>query len=147
MTKKAKIIFRVIFIVLWPYVSTLTCQINVQQILLFLGEKNTYTTLLGTTCLLISDIFPSKLIFTYINEKKCFLHALIKTYTFINFWEICHLNDPIKWSYTIIWQVRVLTTILSCFQKKKSGHTSLPSSRPGCIDLTNYADFSSSAHA
>ena len=41
-------------------VSTLTCQIIVQQILLFLGEINTYTTLLGPTRLLISDIFPSK---------------------------------------------------------------------------------------
>ena len=38
---------------------TLTCQIIMQQILLFLGEKNTYTTLLGTTSLLISEIFPS----------------------------------------------------------------------------------------
>jgi len=39
---------------------TLTCQIIVQQILLFLGEKNTYTTLFGPTRLLISEIFPSK---------------------------------------------------------------------------------------
>ena len=32
-----------------------------QQILLFLWKKNTYTTLLGPTrLLLISDIFPSK---------------------------------------------------------------------------------------
>ena len=58
---------------------TLTCQIIVQQILLFFGEKNTYTTLLGPTRLLIS-------------EKSA-------TYT-------------IKWSYTIIWQVRVLTSYL-----------------------------------
>ena len=42
------------------YLSTLTCQIIVQQILLFFGEKNTYTTLLGPTRLLISEIFPSK---------------------------------------------------------------------------------------
>ena len=40
-------------------VSTLTCQIIVQQILLFFGEKNTYTTLLGPKPLLISKIFPS----------------------------------------------------------------------------------------
>ena len=40
--------------------TTLTCQITVQQILLFFGEKNTYTTLLGPTRLLISEIFPSK---------------------------------------------------------------------------------------
>ena len=39
---------------------TLTCQIIVQQILLFFREKNTYTTLLGPTCLLTSEIFPSK---------------------------------------------------------------------------------------
>ena len=31
-----------------------------QQILLFFWKKNTYTTLLGPTRLLISDIFPSK---------------------------------------------------------------------------------------
>ena len=41
-------------------IPTLTCQIIVQQILLFLGEKNTYTTLLGPTRLLISEIFPPK---------------------------------------------------------------------------------------
>ena len=31
-----------------------------QQILLIFGEKNTYTTLLGPTRLLISEIFPPK---------------------------------------------------------------------------------------
>ena len=41
-------------------VATLTCQIIVQQILLFFGGKNTYTTLFGPTCLLISEIFPLK---------------------------------------------------------------------------------------
>ena len=41
-------------------IDTLTCQIIVLQILFFLGEKNTYTTLLGPTRLLISDNFPSK---------------------------------------------------------------------------------------
>ena len=40
--------------------STLNCQMIVQQIFLYFGEKNTYTTLLGPTRLLISDIFPSK---------------------------------------------------------------------------------------
>ena len=40
--------------------STLTCQIIVQQILLFFGKNNTYTTLLGPTCLLISENFPPK---------------------------------------------------------------------------------------
>ena len=40
--------------------GTLTCQIIMQQVLLFLGEKNTYTTLLGPTRLLIFEIFPSK---------------------------------------------------------------------------------------
>ena len=39
---------------------TLTCQIIMQQILLIFGEKNTYTTLLGPTRLLIYEIFPSK---------------------------------------------------------------------------------------
>ena len=57
-------------------VHTLTCQIIMQQILLFFEKKNTYTTLLGPTRSLIS-------------EKSA-------TYT-------------IKWSYTIIWQVRVVT--------------------------------------
>ena len=42
------------------YSSTLTCQIIVQQILLFFWEKNTYTTLFGPTRLLIFEIFPSK---------------------------------------------------------------------------------------
>ena len=41
-------------------VSTLTCQIIMQQILLFFWEKNTYTTLSGPTRLLISEIVPSK---------------------------------------------------------------------------------------
>ena len=54
--------------------NTLTCQIIVQQNLLFFGGKNTYTTLLGPKRLLISE----------------------KSNTY-----------PIKWSYTIIWQVRV----------------------------------------
>jgi hypothetical protein len=40
--------------------STLTCQIIVQQILLLFGKKNTYTTLLGPTRLSISEIFPSE---------------------------------------------------------------------------------------
>ena len=39
---------------------TLTCQIIVQQILLFFGKKHTYTSLLGHTRLLISEIFPPK---------------------------------------------------------------------------------------
>ena len=50
--------------------------------------------------------FLQNLIFTYINEKKSFLHGLIKTYTFINFWKSA--SYTIKWSYTIIWQVRVI---------------------------------------
>jgi len=37
---------------------TLTCQIIVQQILLFFWEINTYTTLLGPTRLLNSEVFP-----------------------------------------------------------------------------------------
>ena len=39
---------------------TLTCQIILQQILLFFVEKNTHTTLLGPASLLIFEIFPSK---------------------------------------------------------------------------------------
>ena len=50
--------------------NTLTCQIIMQQILLFLGEKNTYTTLLGPTRLLFQRFFLQNLIFTCINEKK-----------------------------------------------------------------------------
>ena len=41
-------------------ICTLTCQIIVRQILLFSWEKNTCTTLLGPTRLLICEIFPSK---------------------------------------------------------------------------------------
>jgi hypothetical protein len=37
--------------------TTLTCQIIMQQILFIFLEKNTYTTLLGPTRLLISKIF------------------------------------------------------------------------------------------
>ena len=44
-------------------VITLTCQIIEQQILLILGGKITYTTLLRPTRLLISEIFPSELDF------------------------------------------------------------------------------------
>ena len=77
----------------WLHVITLTCQIIVQQILSFFGGKNTYTTWLGPTRLLISEIFLQNLIFTHLNEKKSFLHNLIKTYTFINLWEIYHLHD------------------------------------------------------
>ena len=43
-----------------PGKITLTYQIIVQQILLFFGEKFTYTILLGHTRLLISGIFPKK---------------------------------------------------------------------------------------
>ena len=51
-------------------VLTLTCQIIVQQILLFFWEKNTYTTLLGPTRLLISDIFLSKPYFHLHKREK-----------------------------------------------------------------------------
>ena len=80
---------------------TLTCQIIVQQILLIFGEKNTYTTLVGPTSLLISDIFLQNLIFTYINEKKSFLHCLIKSYRFINF-SPTQLNGPTNHDYFVI---------------------------------------------
>ena len=42
------------------FIFTLTCQISVEQILLFFGKETIYTTLLGPTRLLIFDIFPSK---------------------------------------------------------------------------------------
>ena len=60
--------------------------------IIFRGKK-TYTTLLGPTRSLISEIFFQNLIFTYINEKKPYLHSLIRTYTFINLSEICLLHD------------------------------------------------------
>ena len=44
----------------WSIMHTLTCQIIVQQILLFFGKNNTYSTLLAPTRLSIYDIFPSK---------------------------------------------------------------------------------------
>ena len=49
-----------VWVVLIIFFGTLTCQIIMQQILLIFWEKNTYTTLLGPTRLLISEIFPSK---------------------------------------------------------------------------------------
>ena len=49
---------------------TLTCQIIMQQILLFFGEKNTYTTLLGPTRLLIFEIFPSNSDFHLHKKEK-----------------------------------------------------------------------------
>ena len=52
---------------------TLTCRIIVQQILLIFPEKNTYTTLLGPTCLLILRWYST--------------YTFIQTYTIINFWE------------------------------------------------------------
>jgi hypothetical protein len=78
---------------------TLTCQIIVQQILLIFWEKNTYTTLLRPTCLLISEIFPSKPDFHLykwekIQPTRLLISEKSATYT-------------IKWSYRIIWQVRV----------------------------------------
>ena len=73
--------------------------------LIIFWKKNTYTTLLGPTRLLFLRFFLQNLIFTYINEKKSFLHSLIKTYTFINFEKSA--TYTIKWYYTIIWQVRV----------------------------------------
>ena len=83
---------------------TLTCQIIVQQILLFYGEKNTYLHNLIRTYTFIDfwDFFLQNPIFTYINEKKSFLHGLIKTYTSYDggmekkplstFWELFRRN-------------------------------------------------------
>ena len=68
----------------WSNMSTLTCPIILQQILLFFGKLFTYPPLWRPTCptRLSIHIFLQNLIFTYINEKESFLHALIKTYTF-----------------------------------------------------------------
>ena len=57
-----------------------------QQILLFLGENNTYTTLLGPARL----FFLQTLIFTYINEKKSYL----RVYKFSRNLPPTQLNDP-----------------------------------------------------
>jgi hypothetical protein len=76
-------------------IHTLTCLKIVQQILLFFEDKKTPTQpILGPTRLLISEIFPSKPDFH--DEKKSFLHGLVKTYTFINFWEIYHLSTQLN---------------------------------------------------
>ena len=56
--------------VLKKFEYTLTCQIIVQQILLFFGGKNIYTSLLGPTYLLISEIFPSKPDFHLHKQEK-----------------------------------------------------------------------------
>ena len=84
------------------FLCTLACQIIVQQILLFFGGKKTYTTLLGPTRLLSLGIFPSKLDFHLHKWEKILSTRLLismksATYT-------------IKWSYTIIWQVRVCSS-------------------------------------
>ena len=82
-----------------------------QQILLFFGEINTYTTLLGPTRLLIFEIFFQNLIFTYINEKKSTYSALLGTTRLL----ISEKSSTytINWSYTIIWQVRVIDFSIS----------------------------------
>ena len=82
---------------------TLTCQIIMQQILLFFWEKNTYITLLGPTNLLISEVFLSKPDFHLHKWAKILPTRLLifkKSATYMN-----------KWSYTIIWQVRVRAQI------------------------------------
>ena len=88
------------------WLRTLTFQIIVQQILLFFGEKNTYTTILGPTRLLISDIFPS--------TPDSHLHKWEKNPSYKALLKPTHLliseksaTYTIKLSYTIIWQVRV----------------------------------------
>ena len=80
--------------------GTLTCQIIVQQILLFFGEINTYTTLLGPKRLLISEFFPSK--------PDFYLHKWEKTLPACLLISEKSATYTIKWSYTIIWQVRVV---------------------------------------
>ena len=89
-------------------VSTLTCQIIVQQILFFFGEKNTYTTLLGPTCLLISEIFPSKPDFHLHKWEKILPKQPHDRPTYIFLISEKSATYTTKWSYTIIWQVRVL---------------------------------------
>ena len=106
--QKSLILFSALANTRWVYLFTLTCQIIVQQILIFFGKNFTYTSLLRPTCLLISEIFPSKPAYigctvyiykkkAYINGKKSSLHALISLYSYM-----------IIWSYTIIWQVQCI---------------------------------------
>ena len=89
------------------YRVTLTCQIIVQQILLFFWEKNTYTNLLGPTRLIISQIFPTKVDFHLHKwEKNPSYTALLRpTRLLISEKSATY---TMKWSYTTIWQVRVV---------------------------------------
>ena len=61
--------FKTTLILMQP---TLTCQIIMQQVLLFFGEKNTYTALLGPTRLLILRWYST---YTIIKFWKNFLCA------------------------------------------------------------------------
>ena len=86
--------------------STLTCQIIVQQILLFFGRKNAYTTLLGPTRLLISENIPSKPDFHLHKWEKnpSYTALLWPTRLLISEKSATYM---INWYYTNIWQVRV----------------------------------------
>ena len=89
----------------WEF--TLTCQIILQQILLFFGEKNTYTTLLRPISLLISDIFPSKPDFHLHKWEKNPSYTALSRPTRLLISEKS-ATYMIKWSCTIIWQVRIM---------------------------------------
>ena len=84
----------------------------------FLGKKITYNLLLKPTRLLISEIFPLKPDFHIHKWEKnpSYLHGLIKTYTFINFWEICHLQStPLNGPTRLFGRSEYLSwTIWSC---------------------------------
>ena len=88
-------------------VSTLTCQIIVQQILLFFGEKHTYTT---NTFINLWD-FSFKTWFSpiYMRKNPSYTGLLRPARLLISEKSTSY---TIKWSYTIIWQVRVLNTDL-----------------------------------
>ena len=98
---------------------TLTCQIIMQQILLFFWGKNTYTTLFRPTRLLISEIFPSKPDFYLHKWEKnpSYMALLWPTRLFIY---DKYATYTIKWSYTIIWQVRVMKICEECFFKSSN---------------------------
>ena len=95
-----------IFFVKKIKIGTLTCQKIVQQILLSFLGKTTYTTLLGSKSLLISDIFASNPDFHLHKWEKNPSYTALLGPTRLLISEKS-ATYTIKWSYTINWQVRV----------------------------------------
>ena len=77
-----------------------------QQIFLIFWEKNTYTTLLEPTRLLISEVLPSKPDF-HLSKNTSYTALLRPTRLLISEKSATY---TIKWSYTIIWQIRLGTS-------------------------------------